>query len=83
MGRISSHSYIAMTARVPEDDAPRYQNGHLKSIQIPTHTFRNCDHEAFICPTKECVESWAIDHIIHFDRTIAGRRFKRLLEEKK
>lgn len=76
MGRISSHSYIAMEAKVPEEDAPRYQNGNLRSIQIPTRIPQNCDHTAFICLTKECVNGWAIDHKILFDRTIAGRRFK-------
>lgn len=75
----SSHSYIAMEARTPEEDAPRYQNGNLKSIQIPTRIPVNCDHTAYICPTKTCVEGWAIDHRILFDKTIAGRRFKREL----
>lgn len=80
--KLSSNSYISMVPRNPEDNYPRFtQSGLPKNMQVPTRDPKNCDHIAFICPTKKCVDSWGIDHQVFLERTIAGRRFKGLLDQ--
>jgi len=76
---LSSASYLTMEPKNPTPDEPRYADGRAKPTQIPIRTAATCDHEAYVCLTMECIKAWQEDHIIHFERTTAGRRFKREL----
>jgi len=75
---LSSHSYVAMMLREPEE-GDRFLNGRQKGIQVPVRTAEHCDHCETICPTKACVDGWSIDHIVLLDRTVAGRGIKEQL----
>jgi hypothetical protein len=71
MVNFSGNSYVPMRLREdPEGTKP-----------TPTRIVveRNCDHKTTICPTKDCIESWAIDWKIFFDRTGGGRQLKQII----
>lgn len=32
-----------------------------------------CDHGLKICRLRSCIQTWMLDHVIYWDRTVAGR----------
>lgn len=67
--------YIPMKFRSDATDELRQQFKQLLTA-VPSR----CDHVQRICPTKACVESWALDHRLFLRRNTTGREFIRVMQ---
>ncbi|WP_067885714.1 hypothetical protein [Nocardia vaccinii] len=61
---LSGHTYVPVQLR----------DRNISAEKVLFRPPDKCNHEATIC--RECAESWGWDHVVHFDRTVAGRRLR-------
>lgn len=64
---LSGNAYVSAVYH----DEPVNKNTLMK---ISIRSTKNCDHGKTICTKWKCVEGWAIDHHLLFNRTNGGRK---------
>lgn len=67
--KLSGNAYVLVT--------PRDSEGPYGRILLMSNPSR-CNHGYTMC--VECVESWELDHLVHYDLTGGGRRLREALD---